>query len=114
MTTLRITESKNGSVSLVCLAGRIDNTSTSELMSCLKNLISSGEKNILVDFAGVMYLTSAGFRVLLVAADEADRNAAQLILCGVTGHVHELFEMGGLIDAFAIVSSREDALARFQ
>jgi len=64
-----------------------------------------------VRFKDVLYLTSAAFRVLLVATDEAERNAARVVLCGLLGQVRELFEMGGLLEAFTVHSSREDALA---
>jgi anti-anti-sigma factor len=60
----------------------------------------------------VLYLTSAAFRVLLVATDAAERNAARVVLCGLAGQVRELFEMGGLLEAFTVHGSREDALTR--
>jgi anti-sigma B factor antagonist len=47
-----------------------------------------------------------------VATDEAERNAARVALCGLAGQVRELFEMGGLLEAFTVHGSREDALAR--
>jgi anti-anti-sigma regulatory factor len=49
--------------------------------------------------------------VLLVATDEAERNAARVVLCGLLGQVRELFEMGGLLEAVTVHGSREDALA---
>ena len=63
-------------------------------------------------FGSVLYLTSAAFRALLVATDEAERNGARLTLCGVLGQVRELFEMGGLLNAFTIHASREEACIR--
>jgi anti-anti-sigma factor len=102
----------SGRTCVVTLTGRIDNTNTADLLERLKALIASGEKSILLDLGAVLYLTSAAFRVLLIATKEAERNAARLTLCSVKGHVRELFEMGGLLDAFTILGSREDALAR--
>jgi anti-anti-sigma factor len=109
---LDIAQSNTGEVCVITLSGRIDNSNSSEVMRRLNALISSGERNILVDLGAVLYLTSAAFRVLLVATDEAERNAGRLALCSVIGHVRELFEMGGLLDAFTILGSREEALAR--
>ena len=111
-TSLSIAESHSGAVCVVALAGRIDSTNAEELMARLNGLLSSGNKTVLVDFAQVIYLTSAAFRALLVATDEAERNAARFVLCSVLGQVRELFEMGGLLDAFTIHGSREEALAR--
>jgi anti-sigma B factor antagonist len=109
---LRIAQSHIGQVCVVALAGRIDSSNASEVLKQLNSWISSGEKNILIDFTGVLYLTSAAFRVLLVATDDAERNAAHITLCSLAGHVRELFEMGGLLEAFTIHGSREEALAR--
>jgi anti-anti-sigma factor len=78
----------------------------------LTHLISSGEKSILVDLDAVLYLTSAAFRALLVAAHEAEHGTASLALCNLGGHVRELFEMGGLLEIFAIHNSREEALQK--
>ena len=109
---LTIGESHEGKVCLVALSGRIDSTNANDLTARLKALISSGEKSIVVDFSAVLYLTSAAFRALLVATDEAERNAAKFVLCSLGGHVRELFEMGGLLDAFTVHPSRAEAIAK--
>ena len=110
--SLGIAESRSGQVCVVALTGRIDSSNAEQLITRLNNLISSGEKTILVDLKEVLYLTSAAFRALLVATDEAERNTARFVLCSVLGQVRDLFEMGGLLDAFTIHGSREEALAR--
>jgi anti-anti-sigma factor len=109
---LEIAQVHSGQICVVTLTGRIDSTNTADLLARLKALIASGEKSILLDLGAVLYLTSAAFRGLLVATQEAERNAGRLALCGVKGQVRELFAMGGLLEAFAILGSREEALAR--
>lgn len=109
---LRIDQSHSGQVCVVSLTGRIDSTNSTEVMTRLNSLLASGEKSILVDFAAVLYLTSAAFRVLLVATDEAERKAARITLCNLVGQVRELFEMGGLLEVFTVHGSREEALAK--
>jgi anti-anti-sigma factor len=109
---LTIGQSHDGEVCVVTLSGRIDSTNANDLMNQLNALISSGEKSIVVDFASVLYLTSAAFRALLVATDEAERNAAKFVLCSLGGHVRDLFEMGGLLEVFTIHPSRAEAVAK--
>jgi anti-anti-sigma factor len=111
-TALAIMESRKGDVCVVALTGRIDSTNAEQVMTCLGALFSSGERTVLVDFKDVVYLTSAAFRALLVASDEAESKTARLALCSVLGQVRELFDMGGLLDAFAIHGSRDEALAK--
>src|SRR5258705_10806107 len=109
---LNIGQNHDGTVCVVTLSGRIDSTNASDLMNQLTNLITSGEKSIVVDLGAVLYLTSAAFRALLVATDEAERNAAKFVLCSLGGHVRELFEMGGLLEAFTVHPSRAEAVAQ--
>ena len=111
---LTVAESRSGNVCVVSLAGRIDSTNATDLTTRLNSLISSGEKSILVDLGAVLYLTSAAFRALLMATDEADRNEAKFVLCNVAGQVRELFEISGLLEAFTIHPSRDDALAQLR
>ena len=110
MNGLSIGETRTGNVCIVTLSGRIDSANANEVMAELRGLISSGEKLILVDLGAVLYLTSAAFRALLVATDEAEHQAANFALCNLAGHVRELFEMSGLLEVFAIHNSREEAL----
>lgn len=110
---LTMTESRSGGICIVSLTGRIDSANATVFLTRLNELISAGEKSIVLDFANVLYLTSAAFRALLVATDEAERRTARLALCSLASQVRELFEMGGLLDMFIILGSREEALARF-
>src|SRR5919198_4331148 len=110
MNALSIGRTRAGNVCIVTLSGRIDSTNANDVKAELTRLISSGEKSILVDLGAVLYLTSAAFRALLVATDEAEHQAANFALCSLGGHVRELFEMGGLLEVFAIHNSREEAL----
>ena len=109
---LTIGQTRDDGVCVVTLSGRIDSTNANDLMNRLTALITSGEKSIVVDFAAVLYLTSAAFRALLVATDEAERNAAKFVLCSLGGHVRELFEMGGLLEVFTVHPSRAEAVAQ--
>jgi anti-anti-sigma factor len=108
--SLEIVEVRSGQTCVLALSGRIDSTNADQLNARVNALFEAGEKHLVVDLKDVLYLTSAAFRVLLVATDEAERSAARFALCSVLGQVRELFEMGGLLDAFTIHASREEAL----
>jgi anti-anti-sigma factor len=110
--TLSITESQHGTLCVLAVIGRIDSSNAEKLMARLKGLIASGVTTVLVDFGAVKYLTSAAFRVLLVANGNLKEKNGRLAMCGVTGHVRELFEMGGLLQSFTIFPSREDAFSK--
>jgi anti-anti-sigma factor len=109
---LTIDESRNGAVYVIGPLGRIDSTNAEVLMARLQELLTAGEAALVVDLSRVIYLTSAAFRALLVGAHEAEQKSARFALCSVPHPVRELFEMGGLLDAFTIYGSREEALAK--
>jgi anti-anti-sigma regulatory factor len=33
------------------------------------------------------------------------------VLCGLSGRIHQLFDLGGFLDVFTIATSRDDAIA---
>ena len=71
-TALRMEDSHAGPVCILSIGGRIDSGNAADLLDRLNKLISSGEKTILLDLKEVLYLTSAAFRVLLVATGAAE------------------------------------------
>jgi anti-anti-sigma factor len=111
-TALRMEESHVGLACVLSISGRISSGDAANLLDRLNKLLLSGEKMILLDFKEVLFLTSATFRVLLVATKEAEQNAARVALCGVLGQIREVFEMSGLLGVFNIHGTREEALAQ--
>lgn len=109
--TMDISEMRSGEVCVLAVAGRIDSSNADQLTAHAGKLFARGERSLVIDLEQVLYLTSAAFRVLLVASDEAERSACQFALCSVGGQVRELFEMGGLLDVFTIHATRAEALA---
>lgn len=110
--TLSMNEIRDSGVCIVALTGRVDSTNADDVRQRLTSLLAAEEKSIVVDLAGVPYLTSLGFRALLIFAREAERKATSVALCGMNGHVRDLFEMAGLLAMFTVHASRQDAIAK--
>jgi len=98
-------------VVIVAPKGRIDSTTSREFGDRLLDLIKTGASRVVVDFSQVIYISSAGFRMLLIAAkDSAEKNRA-FALCGLSREIQRLFEIGAFIDLFQIYASREEGVA---
>ena len=69
-----------------------------------------GPARLILDLAGLDYISSAGLRVVLVAAQKARELGIVLILCGLSGAVHEVFEVSGFLDILPIREDRTCAL----
>jgi len=91
--------------------GRVDSTTAPLLQERLVSLMNGPQTRIVIDFTRLEYISSAGFRVLLLAAKRAEQNGSSLVLCGISGKVRQLFDLGGFLDLFTMASSREEGIA---
>jgi anti-sigma B factor antagonist len=108
---LDLTEGQTGTIKVLQVKGRIDSTTAPEFDERLAAMLGAAKARVLVDFSQLEYISSAGFRVLLRAAKRADHTMSRLVLCGISGKVRQLFEMGGFLDLFTIALTREEGIA---
>ena len=84
----------------VTLNGRLDTTTAPKLETELKQNIS-GVEELVLDFAGLEYLSSAGLRVLLAAQKVMNRQGS-MVIKNVNETIMEIFEVTGFIDILTI------------
>ena len=97
MTIEKIT---NGTELTVKLAGRLDTTTAPELEVALKDSYAGVEKLVL-DFAELEYLSSAGLRVLL-GAQKTMIKQGEMVVKNVNDTIEEIFEITGFADVLTI------------
>lgn len=102
-----------GAVVRVAPRGRIDSASAEVFGAHLRQAIGGGCRRLVVDFRDVKYITSAGFRSLLLADASMREAAGSLALCGMPRDVHNLFQIGAFTEDFLILPTLEECLARF-
>jgi anti-sigma B factor antagonist len=100
-----------GDVTAVAVRGRVDSSNADGLRDSLRSLVESGSSRLLIDMKDVMYISSAGFRSLLIAARAIDQASGQLVLCGVAGEVKRLFDIAAFTELFTILPGRDEAIA---
>ncbi len=96
---MTIEKTTNGNELTVTLTGRLDTATAPQLEAELKDL-SSVEKLVL-DFAALEYLSSAGLRVLL-AAQKVMNKQGKMIIRNVNETIAEIFEVTGFVDILTI------------
>jgi anti-anti-sigma factor len=102
-------ETING-VSVLAPVGRIDSNSAREVEELLLPLFDAGAP-VLVDFGELTYISSAGLRVLLLAARRSKATGIPLSLAGMSKPVDEVFRISGFAKLFRIHTDRAAALA---
>lgn len=80
--------------------GRLDTTTAPQLERELKQNIG-GVERLVLDFAGLEYLSSAGLRVLLAAQKVMNRQG-KMIVRNVNETIAEIFEVTGFSDILTI------------
>lgn len=97
MTINKISE---GSRLTIVIEGRLDTNSSPKLEAELRQSVS-GVTELVFDFSGVEYISSAGLRVLLAAQKVMNRQGS-MKLTGVSADVMEVFEITGFSDILTI------------
>ncbi|WP_419786938.1 STAS domain-containing protein [Pseudodesulfovibrio sp.] len=96
---------------LVEVAGRMDAITTAEFDAKSKDWLAAGEKKVVVDLSGLEYISSAGLRSILAAAKKLKASDGQLVFCGLTGMVEEVFKVSGFAAMFTLYATCDEALA---
>ena len=111
---MKLVEGVTEDVTVLEAYGRIDSTTAKEFGQRLLSLLQSGRNSIMVDLQNIVYISSAGFRALLIANRAAAEKQGRLALCGVIGEVKRLFEIGAFIDEFVIYPTQAEGIDKLR
>lgn len=107
---MEITENSVGGVTIAVMAGRLDGASASDAEAKLLGLLAGGAK-LVVDLAEVAYVSSAGLRVLLMAAKQAKAGGSAFALAAPQPGVMEVLQVSGFDKILTIHVGRDAAVA---
>ena len=85
---------KQDSTLTVAISGNIDTVTAPELDTKLQENLS-GIKDLILDFAAVDYISSAGLRVILIANQQLEDADGTMTIKNANDDVRDVFEMTG-------------------
>ena len=91
------------------LKGRVDTITAETLGVYLKKWMKT-EKHVVLDMAGVNYVSSAGLRVLLSNARDQERRNKKFVICSLQKEVAEVLKTAGFDIIITIKKDREEAV----
>ena len=97
---LNVEKKLNGSELVVEVSGRLDTSTSPDLEKELKDSLGGVDKLIL-DFAKLEYISSAGLRVLL-ATQKTINGQGEMKIINVSETIMEIFDMTGFSDILDI------------
>jgi len=111
---MEINQIKKEDVCILEIAGRLDTNTSNLFENKIVPLINEGETKMIVDFSKLEYISSAGLRVLLMAAKMQKKISGKIVLCCMKDFIKEIFEISGFVKVFTITDTLDAAIEVFK
>jgi anti-anti-sigma factor len=109
---MKIERETHGEAVILTLNGRLDSRTSGLFEAAMNAAFEGGATSIVVDFSSIEFLSSAGLRVLLVGAKQANALSGKLMCAGMSDPVYDVFEKCGMATIIQHVPQRADAIGQ--
>jgi anti-sigma B factor antagonist len=111
---LNFESKKVGRVSVLAPSGKIViGDEVTSLREKVKELLQSGEKNILLNMANVNYVDSTGIGALVGSFTTIRGQGGQMKLCVLSSKVEDLLVVTKLLTVFDVFKTEDEAIKSF-
>jgi anti-anti-sigma factor len=110
---VELAQARYADVLVVSVGGRVDHATAEDFKSRLWPQLANcraGGDQLVLDLGGLEYISSAGLRVLMLAAREAKVQDGTLVVCGLQPVVREIFEISRFNVVFRVLPDLPRAL----
>jgi len=101
------------SLTLLSLKGTIETTNASTLEEAINRIINERCFRIVVDLAGVTYISSAGWGIFISEIKRVRRNSGDIKLSAMTAPVREVFDLLEFNNILKPYRDKDDAVRDF-
>jgi anti-anti-sigma factor len=109
---MEIESVKKDKAFVVRIKGRLDAVAAPEFDKKCGQWLDQGEKNVVLNFADLEYISSIGLRSILVLGKRIKSQNGKLHLCSMNKTVSGVFQMSGFAAIFPVFDSLESALEK--
>lgn len=107
---MKINKNKIGIFTVLEIKGRVDTINSADLETAVNKVFENGEKNLIFNCSEMIYISSSGLRVFLVAQKKAILLSGKLYLCNMQPSIQEIFRISGFSNLFKIFATQEEAI----
>lgn len=114
---LELKQSRMGDVVVIAVSGRVDHANADQFRVDLWPHVigcAAGGDRLILDLAGLEYISSAGLRVLMLASRQAKSRDGTLLICGLQPIVREIFQISRFDVVFTVLPDRDAALSQLR
>ena len=108
---IEVQEEREGNTLVLVPVSRLDSANARAFEGIVMDHVRAGELNIVVDFSRLVFISSSGMRVLLIAAKSIQAQKGKLALSDMHPNIREIFSISGFDQIIKIYDSRAQALA---
>jgi len=99
---------------LLAINGKVDSFTAPDLIKAIEELQNNGKYKIVLNMEHLEYMSSAGFRALLIGQRNSKRyNRGELVLANVPQKIMDALELTGFTPLFKIFSDITAAVGNF-
>jgi anti-anti-sigma factor len=95
---------------VVDLPAQIDSTAENTLNDAYAAAVAHGSKTVLLNFAGVDFLSSTGIALIVGILARARKDGRAIRASGLSDHYREIFEITRLVDFMTVFTDENAAL----
>jgi anti-sigma B factor antagonist len=106
---MNISVDKGDAALTLALSGRLDGTTVQAVEEAFLKELEGGATRFVFDLERLDYVSSAGLRVMLLAAKKTRAIGGKLALFGLNDNVKDVFEISGFHKIFALFATRSEA-----
>lgn len=109
-----IAKSSQEGITIFALGGYLDAHTAPQFEKAVEEEFQAGRVRIIVDCAGLSYISSAGLGVFMSFVEEIREAGGDIKICGLTPKVFQVFEVLGFPALFDIVDDVPAAIKRYE
>jgi anti-sigma B factor antagonist len=99
---------------LLAIKGKVDSYTAPELTKAIEQVNNAGRFRLVLDLSGLEYMSSAGFRALLIAQRNCKRyNRGEVVLACVSKKICSALDLTGFTSLFKIFDDVTSAVGNF-
>ncbi len=102
---------REGGALIARAVGRIDGANAREFENALQATLGKHDSALILDMQSLSYISSAGLRVILMAAKVLQRRGGKFVVCSLSDSINEVFEISGFNRVIPTHATRSEAVA---
>lgn len=111
--SISLKENKQHDISEIRVDGVIDTITSAELEEVIDSLIKRQRHKLIIDLAGVNYISSAGWGIFISHIKDIRNNEGDIKLANMTPDVYEIYELLEFDNVLKAFASVEEASGEF-